>query len=192
MRNLQSRQLRRLIAADGAGDGPAALAPDPQFGAITLGLPYVEFDVAPGSADGIARFYRWVLGTASAVQEDEYGLHARVSVGPDQDFLFRETEEPQPPYDGHHVQIYIADFSGPYRRLLEKGLITEESDRHQYRFKDIVDPDSGKLLFTIEHEIRSMRHPLYARPLVNRNPAQTNRTYTPGQDAWSWSMAHDA
>ena len=29
-----------------------------------------------------------------------------------------------------------------------------------------------------------MTHPLYARPLVNRNPAQTNRNYVPGRDAW--------
>jgi hypothetical protein len=29
-----------------------------------------------------------------------------------------------------------------------------------------------------------MTHPLYARPLVNRNPAQTNRNYILGGDAW--------
>jgi hypothetical protein len=32
--------------------------------------------------------------------------------------------------------------------------------------------------------VRCMTHPLYARPLVNRNPAQTNRNYVPGRDAW--------
>jgi hypothetical protein len=167
-------------------------APEPRFGRITLGIPYVEFDVGPGTADGIARFYREVLGTSAAVGEDEHGLHARASVGAKQDLIFRETDRPLPPYDGHHIQIYIADFSGPHRRLLERGLVTEESDQHQYRFKDIVDPASSKHLFTIEHEIRSMQHPLYARPLVNRDPAQTNRDYAPGRDAWTWSMPHDA
>jgi len=29
-----------------------------------------------------------------------------------------------------------------------------------------------------------MTHPLYARPLVNRNPAQTNRNYVMGGDSW--------
>jgi hypothetical protein len=29
-----------------------------------------------------------------------------------------------------------------------------------------------------------MTNPLYARPLVNRNPAQTNRNYVPGRDGW--------
>ena len=75
--------------------------------------------------------------------------------------MFRETDRAPAPYDGHHVQVYVADFSGPYRKLLDKGLITEESDQHQYRFKDLADPESGATLFTIEHEVRSMRHPLF-------------------------------
>ncbi|HSZ23445.1 MAG TPA: hypothetical protein VK782_09885, partial [Candidatus Sulfotelmatobacter sp.] len=95
------------------------------------------------------------------------------------------------PYDGHHVQIYVADFSGPYRKLLDKGLITEESDQHQYRFKDLADPESGATLFTIEHEVRSMRHPLFRRPLVNRNPSQNNMNYAPGYDAWIPGMPQE-
>ena len=67
---------------------------------------------------------------------------------------------------------------------------TEESDQYQYRFKDIVDPDTGKHLYTIEHEVRSITHPLYARPLVNRNPVQTNRNYRPGYDAGQWAAPH--
>jgi hypothetical protein len=166
--------------------------PEPRFGRITLGMPYVEFDVRPGIADGIARFYRDVIGTFAEAGEDEHGRHARACVGPKQDMIFRETDRPLPDYDGHHIQIYLADFSGPHRRLLERGLITEESDQHQYRFTDIVDPASGKQLFTVEHEVRSMQHPLYARPLVNRDPAQTNRDYAQGRDAWTWSVPHDA
>ncbi|MFI4987443.1 MAG: hypothetical protein ACHQF3_08370 [Alphaproteobacteria bacterium] len=164
--------------------------PEERFGRITLGMPYVEFDVAPGTADGIARFYRQIFKAPASVGEDEHGRHARVPVGHRQELVYRESDAPAPAYDGHHIQIYIADFSGPYRRLLDKGLVSEESDQHQYRFQDIVDPESGKLLYTIEHEVRSMRHPLYNRPLVNRNPAQTNMNYAPGHDAWAWSMAH--
>ena len=77
---------------------------------------------------------------------------------------------------------------GPYQQLLKRGLIIEESDQHQYRFKDIVDPKDGKMLYTIEHEVRSMKHPIYMRPLVNRNPAQNNMNYAPGFDAWTWGM----
>jgi hypothetical protein len=162
--------------------------PQERFGRIALGIPYVEFEVPPGSAEGISRFYRRVIATPASVVEDNDGRHARVSVGVGQWFVFRETDRPLPPYDGHHVQIYVADFSGPHRRLAEKGLVTEESDQHQYRFKDIIDPDGGKVLFTIEHEVRSMRHPLYLRPLVNRNPAQSNLDYAPEHDARVWRM----
>jgi len=65
-----------------------------------------------------------------------------------------------------------------------KGLITEESDQHQYRFKDLADPETGETLFTLEHEVRSMRHPLFMRPLINRNPSQSNLNYAMGYDAW--------
>ena len=162
-------------------------APQPRFGDISLGMPYVQLDVPTGSLDGIVKFYRRILGAPARVAKDDEGRHARVGVGPAQDLVFRETDGKLPAYDGHHIQVYVADFSGPHRRLLEKGLISEESDQHQYRFQDIVDTDSGKVLYTIEHEVRSMRHPLYARPMVNRNPAQTNQHYVPGCDAWIWS-----
>jgi hypothetical protein len=162
-------------------------APQSRFGHVNLAVAYVTFDVPPNSAAGIARFYRDVMAAPAQLVDDKEGRRARVAVGSSQYLAFQETEEPIPPYDGHHIQVYVADFSGPYERLKARGLIMEESDRHQYRFKDIVDLDGGNLLFTIEHEVRSMRHPLYNRPLVNRNPAQTNIAYMPGRDAWIWS-----
>ena len=170
------------------GNQMRCFSPSERFGRMQLGMPYVEFDVAVGTADGIARFYREVMETAARVEHDPQGRFARVAVGAGQDLIFRETAKPAPPFDGHHIAVYLANFSGPYRRLLERGLLTEESDQHQYRFQDIVALDSGKVLFTIEHEVRSMRHPLYARPQVNRNPEQTNRSFAPGHEELSWSL----
>jgi hypothetical protein len=164
--------------------------PDLRFGRITLGMPYVEFDVPIGTTAAIARFYREILDTPATAVEDEHGRLARCSVGKNQEFLYRETDRPLAPYDGHHVQIYLANFSGPHRKLRERGLVFEESDQWQYRFKDIVDLDSGKVLYTVEHEIRSMTHPLFARPLVNRNPAQSNRKFAPGHEDWRSAMAY--
>jgi catechol-2,3-dioxygenase len=167
--------------------------PDEQrFGRITLGIGYVEFEVPKGAADGIARFYRNVMGArAASSDENGSGRAARVEVGIKQYLSFRETDREIPPYDGHHVQIYVADFSGPHAKLLERGLVSEESDQHQYRFKDLVDPETGETLFTIEHEVRSMRHPLFMRPLVNRNPSQSNMNYAPGYDAWTPGMTQE-
>ena len=55
----------------------------------------------------------------------------------------------------------------------------------------LLDLDTGKHLFTIEHEVRSATHPMFMRPLVNRNPEQTNRTYAPGHEQWAWAMGPD-
>jgi hypothetical protein len=91
--------------------------------------------------------------------------------------------------DQNRYNLPAADFSGPHRRLAAKGLIVQESDQHQYLFQDIVDPDGGRVLFTVEHEVRSMKHPLYLRPLVNRNPSQSIMRYAPGEDARNWALA---
>ncbi len=145
-------------------------APNPtRFGAMTRGMPYVEIDCAPGSAAGIARFYTDILQAVTRTGEDAQGCFAHITTGPAQALLYRETARELPAYDGHHVQIAVADFSGVHSRLLARGLVTEESNPSQYRFQDIIDLDTGQVLATLEHEVRSMRHPLFARVLVNRS-----------------------
>lgn len=105
-------------------------APDAaRFGRITLGMPYVEFDVPPGTTPGIARFYREIL----------------------------------------QAPAQAAD--GVARVLVAHG---------QY------------LAFRVEHEVRSMTHPRYARPLVNRNAGINNRNYMPGHEAWPFAMPPEA
>ena len=165
--------------------------PDPaRFGPINLGIPYVEFDVPTGTADAIADFYSTMLDVPARVERDESERAVvRVMVGRDQHFMFRETTRPLPEFDGHHVQIYIVNFSGPHRRLRERNLISQEDNRYQYRFRDIVDLGSGRLLFSVEHEVRSVTHPMCLRPLFNRNPMMTNRNYAQGYDQLPWAMA---
>jgi hypothetical protein len=158
-------------------------APAAEFGAAQLGVAYVEFDVPPGAAEGIARFYREVLKAPARAAQGR----ARVAVGGAQELRFVEKAAPLPAYDGHHVAVYIADFSGPYEWLRGRGLVTMETGAHEWRFQKIVDPGNGEPLFEIEHEVRSLRHPLYARALVNRNPAITNTNYAPGQESFRGS-----
>lgn len=165
------------------GNRLRCFAPAPRFGDMTLGVPYVEFTVGTGVAAGIARFYREVFAAPSELTDG--GQAARVVVGPSQSLVFRESSEPLPAYDGHHVAVYVADFSTPHRLLLERGLVSEESDAHQYRFQQIVDPGNGAKLFEIEHEVRSLKHPLWGRAFVNRNPAQTQRDYVRDRDVFA-------
>ena len=150
------------------------------FGDMTLGIPYVEFDVPEGTSAGIARFYEKVFDVATNTGRK----HSEAMIGQGQKLIFREKKKVEPNYDGHHIAIYVADFSSPHAYLEKKGLITEESDQHQYRFQTIIDPKTGKALFEIEHEVRSLFHPMFNRNLVNRNAGQSFFTYRQGRDAF--------
>ncbi len=146
--------------------------PSLDLGRIGVGTAYVQFDVPQGTADGIAAFYDKVIGAISKVEKTADGKRAVVNIGQYQRLIFQESTAPVPEYDGHHIAVYIANFSKPYRWLSERGLVTEEPMNHQYRFVDIVDPKTGEKLFKLEHEIRGLHHVQYRRPLVNRMAGQ--------------------
>ena len=158
-------------------------SPGPEFPDMALGIPYVEFTVPPGTANAIAKFYDKVFEAASSVVPNGGGLGmARVKVGPSQELRFKETNAPIPAYDGHHIAVYVSNFSRNHDWLAAHDLVTEESNPYQYRFNWISDVDSGAKLFEIEHEVRSLTHPMYMRPMVNRNPSQTQREFVPWGD----------
>ena len=162
------------------GNTIKAYEPD-KFPNMDLGMPYVEFNTPPGSTKGIGKFYSSVIGCPTSIESDL----VRVAMGHNQELIYRETDQPLPEYDGHHIAIYVSNFSGPHQWLAERDLISEESDQFQYRFQKIVDPDSGELLYEIEHEVRSLSHQMYRRPLVNRNPATNFFTYRRGNEQFS-------
>ena len=174
------RKAECVEATDPWGTRVRCHAPSPEYGRTELGLVYVDFDVPPGTAEGIVRFYTQVMKAPAQASKGR----ASVAVGKHQRLFFSETKQPIPEYDGHHIQVYIQDFSGPYAWLKERGLVNMETDAHEYRFQWITDPKDERKLFQIEHEVRSMKHPLFNRPLVNRNHGITNMAYQYGQDAF--------
>jgi hypothetical protein len=153
-------------------------APGPRWPNLALGIPYVELDVPQGTAERIANFYHVALLTPVTVEPGR----ARVAAGMTTDLVFVETAAARPAWDGQHIQVTLANFSGPYAWLTKRRLITREDNVHQYRFVDVVDVDSGVVLTRMEHEVRSMRHPLYGRPLVNRNADQSPRHFRAGHE----------
>jgi catechol 2,3-dioxygenase-like lactoylglutathione lyase family enzyme len=159
------------------------LDPDVHTCAVDLGIAYVQLDVPVGCATSIAAFYREMFDASAEVREHTGSLQARIAIGGHQQLVYAETPTTIPEYDGHHIQIYVANFSEPYARLATRGL-TYGEETHQYRFAEIVDIESGVPCFTLEHEVRSLRHPLYARPLVNRNPELSNRNYRMGGEGF--------
>jgi hypothetical protein len=179
-----TRKADHLLVTCPWGNRYRCYASQAEFGDMTVGLPYVEFLVPPGAMEGILRFYQTAFVAPTAVESDQQGRFGRVKIGRHQALLFRETDKPITPYDGHHVAIYVANFSAPYGYLQERGVITEDVRGHQFRFKDLVDPADGKGKFILEHEVRSLRHPMYHRHFVNRDAAQSQREYRRGWDAF--------
>lgn len=165
-------------------------APDHRrWGPTELGLVEIEMDIPRGRAARIARFYREILSAPAEVVPATGDLQCtRVRIGADQVLSFMETDADIPAYDGHHFQIYLADFSGPYEALKARGLISRETDAHEWRFIRIVDLDTGENLYELEHEVRSMRHPLFGRQFVNRNTKQSNTAYVRGHDSFRGSF----
>jgi hypothetical protein len=148
-------------------------APDEsRFGRIVLGMPYIEFDVRPGTSERIARFYREVMGALTTVIGNGGGCAARVQVGERQYWYFRETDKPEQPYDRHHVQIYIANFSGPHRLLKELHLLTREINEHEYRFKDVIDLETGRVAQPDPSALWPAAHQSQPRPDQPRLPGR--------------------
>jgi hypothetical protein len=148
---------------------------------VDLGIAYVESEVPEGTAKSIAAFYREMFDARVALRERAGALSAVVEVGQHQELIYIETRGERHPYDGHHIQIYVANFAKQFARLAERGLAYGE-EQHQFRVSQLIDLASGARCFELEHEVRSLFHPLYARPLVNRNPEQINRAYVAGGD----------
>jgi hypothetical protein len=151
---------------------------------VTLALAYVEHDVPAGAAEPIAAFYREIIGAPATVKDS--AAHVRAGR---QELIFRESDAPVEPYEGHHIQIYLADFSTPHRKLVERNLISMENNTHEYRFMNITGLDDGHVYCRLEHEVRSLRHPLFGRTLVNRDPSMDPQTYAAGHEAFAWATA---
>ena len=147
---------------------------------MVLGIQYIKFDAPVGNSDKIGQFYSSVLQASVQPLEKEKGISVKVGTG--QLLLFREKPDEVVPYDGHHIAIYLDDFNEVYSSLDKLNLVTEISSEFQYRFEDIVDLATGKGVLKLEHEVRSVRHPMYQRDLVNRNPNQGFSEYVSGND----------
>lgn len=154
------------------------------FGDMALGIPHVELLVPAGAASAIVQFYAQALAAPSYLETHPAATVGCVKIGRNQFLRFRETSAALPPYDGYHVAIYVANFSHPYRWLKERSLITEEPSNHQFRFCKLVDPDSGNAVVSLEHEVRSLHHPMFHREFVNRDPNQSQRAYRRRRDAY--------
>ncbi|GLI64203.1 hypothetical protein VaNZ11_007395 [Volvox africanus] len=92
-------------------------------------------------------------------------------------------------FGGWHLAMYVADYSTTFRAIHHPDRppfnehpygdkysnVRDALRNHQFRFQDIIGTDQGEgqeqdgvLLYRISHEVRSLHHPLYGRPLYGR------------------------
>eukprot|EP00527_Entomoneis_sp_CCMP2396_P006845 CAMPEP_0198152100 /NCGR_PEP_ID=MMETSP1443-20131203/58486_1 /TAXON_ID=186043 /ORGANISM="Entomoneis sp., Strain CCMP2396" /LENGTH=396 /DNA_ID=CAMNT_0043818007 /DNA_START=121 /DNA_END=1311 /DNA_ORIENTATION=+ len=101
----------------------------------------------------------------------------------DQSLIFRETTDSRsiPDYDGHHIALYAGqdakDFDYAFQNCLTADVVWVNprfSDKvtslpqarieKQFRFKDIIDLNTGEVVYELEHEVRSVEHEAFPAP----------------------------
>lgn len=149
------------------------------------GIDYVEFDCPHSTAERIALFYEAVFDATTTYIPGEAGASdiAIVAFGEidssgksDQSLIFRESNGEMREYDGHHIAMYVGesaeDFYQAFRNAKLANIVwcnprfsdqvqtlDQAEEEKQFRFKDIVDMETGEKIFELEHEIRSIGHP---------------------------------
>lgn len=137
-------------------------------GMMNLALAYVELWVAPGSVQAIGDFYEQVL--EAPVQRSGAHKSRRVSVamGPYQSLRFVERADAPTIAHNNHVAVYLTRYQDVYARMSKLRILMEKHRFEQFRFNRIINLKTGKCLMKFEHEMRSLYHGDFGRPLVNR------------------------
>mmetsp|Transcript_25824 Transcript_25824/g.45859 ORF Transcript_25824/g.45859 Transcript_25824/m.45859 type:complete len:302 (-) Transcript_25824:151-1056(-) len=146
-------------------------------GSAPLGISSVTVACAPGKAREIAKFYLEVFHFPIEFAQANGEKKSTVVAGNGaQQIFFLETEGVAVDEDrGEHMAIYIGDFEGCFKRCKNLGLVwvnprfkhldnteTLEDARSSqtFRIRDVKGWDTGEHLLRLEHEIRSLKHPL--------------------------------
>jgi hypothetical protein len=137
---------------------------------LGLGMSHVVFYTPLAAAEKICAFYNFFF-VASAYVSTDPDLNAPSCVVPmGYGQFLRYTENPlqQRPYDGHHIAMYIQEFSAVYTRLAAHNLIWENPRfpqfsyrtltnalyHNEFRIKDIIDLHTNGTVYELEHEVR--------------------------------------
>ena len=167
------------------GNRIRAHAPDPRFGPVTLALAYLEFDVAPGARRAIAGVLSRDLRRAG--DADRRRPHRARAGRRTRADLSRDRRGRSSPTTATTFKSTSRISRRRTASCVERKLVTRRRRRAPVPLSRHRRPDDGQLAFTLEHEVRSLRHPLFGRHLVNRDPAIDLATYAPGREAFAWA-----
>ena len=139
-------------------------------GRMPQAISYVNFWVPVGTAKTIADLYEKMVYAPTEVAKRGKHAMAVVTVGANQHFHFIERPDYEPVDHPNHVAIYVTRYREMYRQFKAKKMLMRPDVEEQFRFEKIFNPRSGKIVFSFEHEVRSLYHPDYLKPLTNRVP----------------------
>ncbi|KAI8465170.1 MAG: hypothetical protein J3K34DRAFT_437916 [Monoraphidium minutum] len=156
------------------------------------GIASVLLPCHEGASVAIGRFYERVLGA----RVDFSPGQASVVAGAGTALVFKEAralgaatpEAIRGLHTGWHTAVYISDFSAVFRRIEALGLINNDHPfrdkcygiedalrNRQFRFRDILSLEEGGpdlapsgLAYVLDHEVRSIHHARFMKPLHNR------------------------
>jgi len=150
------------------------------FGTTNLGILYLLHHCEITTVELIAKFYQNHFEVPVYFETEHKKVH--VVVGPWQRLIFKEKKNyKRSDYSGYHVAIYVSKFSNTYNNFAVKNLLftkhrfadkcdTLQDALHwqQFRTLDFVNEQNKEVVLYLEHEVRSLYHPSFKRPLVNR------------------------
>ena len=135
-----------------------------------LGIAYVEVPSPPGKAKRVGNFYEKIVGAPVQISEVGGIEAAIISAGPHQEIKFIERELDDYNTYSMHISYHVTHYNELRQRLNEHGSLMGLGGGETFFFNKIFDPDTGELLMTVQNEVRSLYHPDFMRPLINRWP----------------------
>ena len=177
-------KLPTMVNAHVGYDDCMAVRRGPHTGANGAGIRFVEFRCR--DAAKVANFYQKVFDSPVLTAGDR----AAVAVGPSVHFLFSSapmTDAELALHSGVHVCVYISNFRRAYERLAAQKVIwtnprfehldtcdsyEDAAASRQFRFKSVVDLDTGEELLELEHETRTIRHFQFMKHIAWEEPLE--------------------
>lgn len=135
-----------------------------------LGIVYVEIFIPPDTAGAIATFYREIFRAITNVEVVDGAPTAIINAGPFQTLRFIERGGENHDTHNFHVSFHVTHYNEVRERIAASGALVGEGRGQVFFFDRIFDPESGATVFPFENEVRSIYHPDFMRPLVNRWP----------------------
>eukprot|EP00929_Paragymnodinium_shiwhaense_P077720 TRINITY_DN40070_c0_g1_i1.p1 TRINITY_DN40070_c0_g1~~TRINITY_DN40070_c0_g1_i1.p1 ORF type:complete len:429 (+),score=77.03 TRINITY_DN40070_c0_g1_i1:143-1288(+) len=160
------------MAPSASADGTVLRRPNSEA-STCIGMGSVTMRVPSGTAAAAADFYNTLLGCGTKQVSDGCWDVMAGPGGDSQHLRLVEAADAVTEDTGEHVAIYVGDYEGCFNRLLEQNLIyvnprfvhldksttlEEALDYKTFRFRDVVDLATGKVLFQLEHEVRTTMH----------------------------------